>query len=181
MPPSPETDAQIQALFRRVPLTDDEKNEMSRVLDDIGKLPARKRLLVTAKLVGRQVVSQKAAAGCGPSGWRNSHLSVVYADAAGPQALAAWANVWASGGISPWLAGLWTATLARPFFKTQQCEGVRPILQSEALLKFALWVLRQRVQSGVGAGGGAAAVWSRTARRRGARDRRDPGGCCHAA
>ena len=119
MPPSPETDAQIQALFRRVPLTDDEKNEMSRVLDDIGKLPARKRLLVTTKLVGRQIVSQKAAAGCGPSGWRNSHLAVVHADAAEPEALAAWANVWARGCISPWLAGLWTASLARPFFKTQ--------------------------------------------------------------
>ena len=137
MPPSPETDAQIQALFRTAPLTEDEKVAMSKVIDDIGKLAPRKRLKVTAKLVGRQIVSQKAAAGCGPSGWRNSHLSVVYADAAGPQALADWASAWASGSISPWLAALWTATLARPFFKTAQCESVRPILQSEALLKFA--------------------------------------------
>ena len=137
MPPGPDTDAQIQALFRKDPLTDDEMIAMSKVLDDIGSLAPRKRLRVTAKLVGRQIVSQKAAAGCGPSGWRNSHLAVAYADAAGPQALADWANVWASGRISPWLAGLWTATLARPFFKTRQCEGVRPILQSEALLKFA--------------------------------------------
>ena len=87
--------------------------------------------------MGRQIVSQKVAAGCGPSGWRNSHLAVVHADAAGPEALAAWANVWARGCISPWLAGLWTASLARPLFKTKLCEGVRPILQSEALLKFA--------------------------------------------
>jgi hypothetical protein len=137
VPPSPETEAQVQALFRTVPLTSDEKIAMSKVIDDISSLAPRRRLKITPKLVGRQILSQKAAAGCGPSGWRNSHLSAVYLDAAGPQALAEWAGVWASGKISPWLAALWTATLARPFFKTEQCDSVHPILQSEALLKFA--------------------------------------------
>ena len=120
VPPGPDTDEQIHALFRRDPLTEEEQIEMRRVLEGIDALPAKKRLTVTPKLVGQQLASQKLAAGCGPSGWRNSHLAVLYTDAAGPATLAAWSNVWARGRISPWLASLWTSSLARPFYKNVQ-------------------------------------------------------------
>ena len=39
--------------------------------------------------------------------------------------------------ISSWVAALWAGSLARPFFKTSKCDAIRPILQAEALLKFA--------------------------------------------
>ena len=136
---------------------------IGKVLEGIDALPARKRLTVTPKLVGQQIASQKAAAGRGPSGWRNSHLAVLYTDAAGPVALAAWSNVWARGRISPWLVSLWTSSLARPFYKTAQCEGIRPILQSEALLKFAFGCCTKgcQVELRVGAGHGSMATGDR--------------------
>ena len=72
-----------------------------------------------------------------PEWLEDSHLAVLFADGTGPQALAAWANAWAQGHISAWLAALWSGSLARTFFKSASCDAVRPILHGEALLKFA--------------------------------------------
>ena len=140
VPPGPDTDAAVKALFRTEPLDQQKKRALDQALDAAAGIPPRRRLRVTHRLVGHQVCALKAAAGTGPSGWRNSHIQCVYADSDGPRCLAAWFSVWAHGQIQPWLAELWTPAVARPFWKTSLRESVRPVLCGEALLKLAMGV-----------------------------------------
>ena len=89
-------------VFAATPQTDAACHEFQMLLREAAQLPASKRLKATLRLVGRQVAGLKPAAGPGPSGWRNSHVQCVYADPAGPEALASWVQIWASGTVSPW-------------------------------------------------------------------------------
>jgi hypothetical protein len=77
VPPGPATNAQVRALFRCAPLLPAERADLRHVVDAITSLPPKKRLLVSAKHVDVQITTQKAAAGPGPSGWRNSHITTV--------------------------------------------------------------------------------------------------------
>ena len=47
-----------------------------------------------------------------------------------------WAQTWARGEVSDWVAAEWTQTMVRPLFKGN-AVGIRPVLCSECLLKFA--------------------------------------------
>ena len=87
--------------------------------------------------IARRVAASKLNAAPGPSGWRNTYLSLIMAAKGGPQALQAWSQAWASGAVSPHLARLWSGALVRPFFKSNGVD-VRPVLCSEALVKLAL-------------------------------------------
>ncbi|CAK0827898.1 unnamed protein product [Prorocentrum cordatum] len=120
------------------PLEPADESALREALAAAAAIPMKKRSKVTLRLVGRQAAAIKPAAGCGPSGWRNSYILCAYSDPDGPRALAEWSSRWARGAISPWLASLWSGALALPFFKTALCESVRTILQGEALLKFAM-------------------------------------------
>ena len=64
----------------------------------------------------------------------------MYAHPGGPAALASWCNVWTQHSIEAWIARLWGDTLARPFYKNERQEGLRPVLQGECLYKFAVGV-----------------------------------------
>ena len=62
-------------------------------------------------------------------------------------------SAWGLGCVAPWIAELWTPALAKPFFKSNGVD-VRPIIQSEALLKFAIGgvvdTCRGDIERGVG-------------------------------
>jgi hypothetical protein len=138
VPPGPAADAGVQALFRTEALNDTERAKLEQALNAAAAIPHRRRLRVTPRLVGRQAATLKPAAGPGGSGWRNSHIHFFFAERDGPLTLAAWCNVWSQGAVSPWIADLWTGALARPFWKDELQESMRPVLCSEALLKFAM-------------------------------------------
>jgi hypothetical protein len=136
------------------PPSDEARHELQMLLRDAARLPAAKRLKATLRLVGRQVAGLKPAAGPGPSGWRNSHVQCVYADPAGPEALASWVQAWASGAVSPWLANLWTGALARPFWKDDHCTKIRPVLCTEVLVKVAMGVITRGAETQIARGVG---------------------------
>ena len=154
VPPGPATDAQVKALFITDQPTDAACHELQMLLRRAMQIPAAKRLKATLRLVGRQVAGLKPAAGPGPSGWRNSHVQCLYADPAGPEALASWVQAWASGRVSPWLAALWTGALARPFWKDEHCTKVRPVLCTEVLLKVAMGAITRGAEVQIARGVG---------------------------
>ena len=117
VPPGMEADDGVKALFHTEDVGEAERLQLEELIEAAMALPKRKRLRATLRLVGRQVAIIKQAAGPGPSGWRNSHISCLYSDPAGPRALLQWCSLWAQGDISPWLARLWSPALARPFWK----------------------------------------------------------------
>ena len=86
----------------------------------------------------------KPAAGPGPTGWRNSYIQLIHAEPAGPEALLHWAQAWAQGSFEPWAARIWTAAIARPSYKDDDLTKIRPVLCSEALVKFAFGILVRR-------------------------------------
>jgi hypothetical protein len=98
-------------------------------------LPSRTHFRARLKHVGAQVATLKAAAGPGPSALRNSHVQLIYSSPRGPAALLQWVDHWCTGTVPPWVATHWSGALARPFWKTDLQEAVRPILCAEALLK----------------------------------------------
>ena len=104
-------------------------------------LPAKRKCEPRLKHLANQLARSKAAAGPGPSGWRNSHIACLYSHQAGPHALLAWATAWAQGDIPAWAAAIWAAALARPFWKTPEQRTIRPIMCTEALLKFAFGIV----------------------------------------
>ena len=75
---------------------------MRSALATIDAFPHEKCLRFDAQPVGQQIATQKAAAGCEPSGWRNSHIACLYVDGKGPQALIDWCSVLSQGKISSW-------------------------------------------------------------------------------
>jgi hypothetical protein len=154
VPPGPATDAQIKTMFATSEPPDEDCHELQMLLRRAAQLPAGRRLKVTLRLVGRQVAGLKPAAGPGPSGWRNSHVQCLYAEPAGPEALASWVQAWASGSVSPWLASIWTGALARPFWKDEHCTKIRPVLCTEVLLKVAMGVITRGAETQIARGVG---------------------------
>jgi hypothetical protein len=61
----------------------------------------------------------------------------IAASPAGTQALSLWATHWSSGTITPKLAEIWTPSLVRPFYKSDGVS-IRPVICSEALMKYAV-------------------------------------------
>ena len=154
VPPGPETDDAIKGLFHVSARNAQQQDDLRDVLADIDAIPQKKRLRINLRMAGRQVASLKPAAGPGASGWRNSYIQCLYADAAGPTSIMAWAQIWASGEISPWLAYLWTGALARPFWKDAQRTKIRPVLCGEVLLKLAMGIISRGAEKQLGVGFG---------------------------
>ena len=139
VPPSNAARTMVEELFPD-PLDDDQASHLTRALEAAQSVGLHQRLRVTPRLIGHQLAMLKPAAGPGPSGYRNSHILCIASDPAGHQTLQAWADLWARGSIAPWLAALWTPSMARPFWKDKRQLSVRPVLCGEALLKFAMGV-----------------------------------------
>ena len=139
VPPSEAARTMISELFPP-PLDDAQAAHLTRALESAQAVEYNQRLRTTPRQIGRQLNMLKPAAGPGPSGYRNTHILCLASDPAGDQVLQAWADLWARGSIAPWLAALWTSSIARPFWKDRRQLAVRPILCGEALLKFAMGV-----------------------------------------
>ena len=154
VPPGEQTDAQIQQLFHTSQPSDHDQRELREAIAVVDALPQRSKLKPTLRQVGRQAAAIRPAAGPGGSGWRNSYIQAVYADPDGPAALQAWSHAWAQGTPRSWAASIWTDTIARPFWKTGDCRKIRPVLCSEAMLKFAMGVCvrgaENQIQAAVG-------------------------------
>ena len=136
VPPGPATDDAIHALFRIQHRTDEEEHQLQAALAT-AKSHTRK-LRVTLRHVAKQLQATRAAAGHGPSGWRNSYILLIGSDPEGATALGRWVQVWADAAITPWAAELLTAAIARPFYKDENRLKIRPVLCGEALYKFAM-------------------------------------------
>ena len=108
----------------------------------IKRLPPSPQHAATAKDAAFQADAARPAAGPGPSGWRNSYISLIRRTPRGPLALADWSNLWLAGTLGTQAAASWTAAILRPFYKpSADAEPTRPIACSEALLKHALAVI----------------------------------------
>ena len=138
VPPGRATDEAVRALFHTAPRDAASDFAFRTNLAASKALPPQRRLRLTYRHVEQQLRATRPGAGPGPSGWRNSHITLLARDHHGTDAVLQWCHVWASGSIAPWLAELWTASLARPFFKDDpDCTKIRPVLCSEALFKLA--------------------------------------------
>ena len=155
VPAGPATDAAIRELFQTSELSDMEHVRLQAALAKARSAPPGQRPKITLRSVASQLASSRPAAGPGPSGWRNSHLHAIHSEADGPAAMSQWAQIWADGKVSPWIAELWTACLARPFFKDSgQCRKIRPVLCSEALYKFPLGCVLRTTEAQIARGCG---------------------------
>ena len=137
VPPGPDVDEKVRALFRTSELSQQERAQLEEAL--AGAAATRRRPRVSPQQASRAVAWLQLAAGPGPSGFRNSFVVLVHAMPGGPAVIATWASTWLQATISPWLAELWTAALVRPFFKGDTVN-IRPILCAEALLKLAVGI-----------------------------------------
>ena len=154
VPPTPAVTALIRDQFITAPRTADQDQHLAEAFAAARALAPKAKCRPRLRDVGHQVARSKAAAGPGPSGWRNSHIACTYAHAAGPPALLAWATLWAQGDVPPWAAALWSGALARPFWKTPEQRTVRPIMCTEALVKFSFGIVataaRAQIDTAVG-------------------------------
>ena len=137
--PGPATDEKIRALFHTAPrdrhaqqLDDD----LAKALQQVRNLAPKTKPDIRPRAASQVASRLHAAAGPGPSGFRNSYIQLVNTQPQGPRILAAWAQPWARGDVKPWAARMWTHQLCRPFFKADGV-GVRPVMCGEALFKFA--------------------------------------------
>ncbi|MFM7989327.1 MAG: hypothetical protein ACKPKO_59435, partial [Candidatus Fonsibacter sp.] len=126
VPPSVEVDQQIRALYRTEELTAEERARFASLLLQAGQAAPSAAPRLDPRKVTRRVHQLKMVAALGPSGWRNTYIALLIQAKDGPQVLAAWAQAWTQGSISPHLAVLWTHALVRPFYKPN--GGIRPIL-----------------------------------------------------
>ena len=149
VPPGPTTDAAVRALFHTSPRPEPEDVRLSAAAAAARSSP--RRLKVTLRHVATQLRATRAAAGHGPSGWRNSHILLLASDPEGTTALARWAQCWASAQIAPWAAELLTPAIARPFYKDAHRAKNRPVLCAEALYKFALGLVVRATASATAA------------------------------
>ena len=131
----------IRSQFITTAPPDEESARLLAAITAAHALPAKQKCEPRLKNVANQLARSKAAAGPGPSGWRNSHIACAYAHPGGPHALLAWATIWARGDIPPWAADIWSGALARPFWKTPEQRTVRPIMCTEALVKLAFGIV----------------------------------------
>ena len=139
VPPGPETDEKIRSLFFMAPpglppLQPDD--DLAKALQHVRNLAPKTKPDIRPRTASYIAGRLYAAAGPGPSGFRNAFLQLINAQPQGPRILAAWANHWVRGDVKPWAARMWTQQLCRPFFKGDGM-GVRPVLCGEALYKFA--------------------------------------------
>ena len=148
--PGRKTDEALQALFLTGERAAADQYAFDTCIAQGKALPAQQRLQITYRHVARQLRATRPGAGPGPSGWRNSHVLLLSRDPHGSDALLQWSHVWATGAISPWLARLWTGSLARPFFKDEpDCNKIRPVLCSEALYKHAFGTIVRALEGRV--------------------------------
>ena len=89
------------------------------------------------RTVRRRTRVLRAGAEPGPSGWRNSHISMVVRRPQGAECLARWTRLWAQCSLPAACACLWTQAIIIPLNKDAEGDGVRPIALGEALLKLA--------------------------------------------
>ena len=87
VPPGPDTDRQIEALFLTGAWSDDETASYRSAYAWARALPQEACAQISLRGVDQQVRAAKPSAGTGPSGWRNSYIHLVYSDVAGPIAL----------------------------------------------------------------------------------------------
>ena len=85
----------------------------------------------------RKVRVLRAGAEPGPSGWRNSHISLMARRPDGPECLTEWIRMWAQSTVPVDCAAQLTQAVNMPLNKDSTWEGVRPIALGEALLKLA--------------------------------------------
>ena len=135
-PPGPDTDSKVVALFRTDAPESAERNALADAIAAARALPPRQLPHVRPRLASQRCAQLSAPAGPGPSGWRNSYIIALHSHPQGPRVLAEWAQQWGHGRVAPWVAALWSGALTRPFFKANGVS-VRPVLCSEALVKFA--------------------------------------------
>ena len=140
VPPGPDTDAKVIALFETGMRSAEEEQRFQEALTAARAIPERRRLRVTYRLIASRMRGLNAGASPGGSGTRNSHIQLVYSQGDGPATLLGWCACFAQGHLTPWLARMWTGALARPFWKTEAQEAVRPVLCGEAYTKFAMGV-----------------------------------------
>ena len=142
VPPSPDMPDQMGKLFITQLPPPAERARALELHDKIKRLPPSLQRAATAKDAAFQADAARPAAGPGPSGWRNSYISLIRRTPRGPLALADWSNLWSAGTLGTQAAASWTAAILRPFYKpSADAEPTRPIACSEALLKHALAVI----------------------------------------
>ena len=139
VPPTPRVVEQLRGQFRTQELSDDELRRRHGILRRIGVASLRSVQPVTPKKAAAKADQLKAAAGPGPSGFRNGYIQLVRRVQGGPESLARWCNMWSCGRIVPDLADYWTPAVLRPFWKPAPAkEEARPVACAEALLKYAV-------------------------------------------
>ena len=72
VPPSPETDAKIRALFRVDGFSAQEQAKMSELILRAGQVAATSAPRLKTRTIARRVAASKLNAAPGPSGWRNT-------------------------------------------------------------------------------------------------------------
>jgi len=137
VPPSTEVNVQVSKLFRTAPLTPEETTRLDAALAGARAVPPGKRCKINPRAAAKQAAQLRPNSGPGPSGWRNSYIQAIAASPAGTQALSLWATHWSSGTITPKHAEIWTPSLVRPFYKSDGVS-IRPVICSEALMKYAV-------------------------------------------
>ena len=136
VPPGQETKTMIMKLFDVNDHDDAMYVELNSLRDRVERVPAEQRFRPTLRQVSMQTSAMRPAAGPGPSGWRNSYIQAMHAEPGGPDALLAWTHSWCQGRVKAWASGVWTATMARPFWKDVHTTKIRPIMCSEPLVKY---------------------------------------------
>jgi hypothetical protein len=137
VPPSTEVNKQVAKLFRTTPLSNEETTRLEAALAEARGVPSSKRCKINPRAAAKQAAQLRPNSGPGPSGWRNSYIQAIAATPAGTHALSLWATHWSSGTINPNTAEIWTPSLVRPFYKTDGVS-IRPVICSEALMKYAV-------------------------------------------
>ena len=146
-PPGRTTDVAVKVLFLTADRTEEVDYSFRTGIAASRALQPQHRLRLTNRHVERQIRATRPGAGPGPSGWRNSHIALLARDKLGIDVILQWCHVWAAGTISPWVAAIWTGSLARPFFKDEpDCTKIRPALCSEALYKLALGTITRALE-----------------------------------
>ena len=77
VPPSPQTDAKIQALFRVEGFSTQEQAKMDELILRAAQVAATSAPRHKTPTIARRVAASKLNAAPGPSGWRNTYLSLI--------------------------------------------------------------------------------------------------------
>ena len=87
VPPSPAVQATISNQFITAVRIEQQELQLRTAMAAAHALPEKAKCTPRLRGVAQQVARSKAAAGPGPSGWRNSHIACAYAYPGGPHAL----------------------------------------------------------------------------------------------